>query len=381
MSLFGRSRSGPVIREQKAEMNWDTEDPFIFASHHSDDYPPGNRQQAPPLEEIKRRQLGNDFTKELGYRMYRGKVAPGFPLHPHWGYETVTICTEGYIDHFDSLGNQGRFGYGDMQWITAGGMYAHNEMYPLAFADRKNPHSVTQIMINLPLRMKKGPAEVSDVWAEDIPTAEGEGWKAWIYAGYMFGKTAEVPNKGSWAADPSHHVRIARFAAEPGASFSLEPIGSGTGRSIYCEKPVTVAGKSYIRETRLKLRPDTECTVENGSEKNEIWLLEGDPIGEKQRSWGPVVLGTDAEVREANNEIRRKMLSEWPWDYVNKTQPVATDRFIRYADGTEKRPKQKDPRELPPARPFTEEDIAREREIDAKQKKKERFADRWNEDD
>jgi redox-sensitive bicupin YhaK (pirin superfamily) len=382
MSIFGRYRdSGPVLREQKAEMHWDTEDPFIFASHHHDDYPKGNRQQAPPLEEIKRRQLGNDYSPMYGYRMYQGKVAPGFPAHPHWGYETVTICTEGYVDHYDSLGNQGRFGYGDVQWLTAGSLYAHDEMYPLAFADRGNPHSVTQIMINLPLAKKNTPVELNNVWAEDVPVEEDEGWKAWLYAGTFAGKTAVVPNKTSWAADPSHHVRIVRFTLEPGAEITLEAIGKQTGRNIYCEGPVSVGEKKFIPLTRLKLKPDTECTVKNGDKANEVWLLEGDPINEKQSSWGPVVLGTDAEVRHANNVVRKTMIDDWPWDFINKTQPVATDRFIRYADGTEKRPKQKDPRELPPARPFTEEDIAKEKAVDAKQKEKEKIADRWNEED
>ena len=140
--MFGRKRTGPVIKSQYLKLHWDTEDPFVFASHHTDDYPKGNAQQAPPLNEIGGRNLGRDYTKFFGFRMYHGKVVPGFPMHAHWGYETVTIPEKGFIDSFDSLGNQGRYGFGDVQWVSAGSMYLHNEMYPLAYDDRPNPSDI-----------------------------------------------------------------------------------------------------------------------------------------------------------------------------------------------------------------------------------------------
>lgn len=380
MGLFGRIRGdGPITREQQAEFHWDTEDPFMFASHHFDDYPEGNRQQAPPYEEIRHRTLGHDYRPQNGYRMYQGKVAPGFTLHTHWGYETITVCSEGYIDHFDSEGNQGRFGFGDVQWVTAGSRYSHCEMYPLAFADRRNPHLITQIMINLPLEQKNTPNEVRTIWSENIPAVNGEGYRARVICGEFGGKRAECASGRSWASDPAHHVLILQIAAEPGAEIVLPPSEAKTRNVYLTESGATVGGRQYRDGTRLKARPEAELHVTNGDRASEIWVLEGDPIGQRMSSYGPVVLGTDAEVRDANNVVRRDEVHTWPWDYVNKTQPVGTARFFRDADGAETRPTQEDPRELPHAVPFPP--VEKEEEKPVEEKRTVPDADEWNEDD
>lgn len=342
MGLFGRIRDGgPVLREMVADLHWDIDDPFIFASHHFDLYPVGNERQAPPKEEVDRKDLGNDYYKLFGYRLYTSKMTPGFQLHSHWGYETITLVPQGYVDHFDSLGNQGRYGYGDMQWITAGGRYHHCEMYPLVHQDRKNPQLVTQIMINLPLSEKDTSPEVHTVWKEDLTEFEENGCKFTLLAGTFAGRTATVPSKRSWAANPAHHVTILRVLMAPGTSFTLGKT-EAVNRNIYLtEGGATVAGKAYKPSTRLKLKPDCEVEIVMGDTESEVWLLEGDPIGEKQSRWGPVILGTDAEVRKAVNIIRQKEMDEWQWDFVNQKQPLGTERFYRSADGSESRPNSK----------------------------------------
>lgn len=346
MGFFSRRKDdGPVLKEQAAPLHWDTDDPFLFASHHFDPYPKGNELQAPPYEQVKKKDLGNDYYRIFGYRMYTGKVSPGFQLHAHWGYETITMASKGYVDHFDSLGNQGRYGYGDMQWISAGSRYHHCEMYPLAFQDRPNPQLITQIMINLPLKEKNTPVQVTTVWKEDLAEVKGEGWTATLLAGSLNGVTAEVPNKVSWAADPSHHVRIMRLDMSPGSVFVLEP-SEAVSRNIYItEEKASVAGKEYPAGTRLKMRSECPAEIRMGENGSEVWVLEGDPLGEKQSQWGPVVLGSDSEVRKANNEIREKETEDWQWDYVNQKQPLGTERFFRSADGTESRPRSKNPGE------------------------------------
>ena len=98
MAFFSRKPKGPFIKTSEMTMHWDAEDPFIFVSHHEDDYPHGNAQMAPPLQEISGRNLGRDYKKTFGFRMYNGKVVPGFPMHAHWGYETITLPQTGYVD-------------------------------------------------------------------------------------------------------------------------------------------------------------------------------------------------------------------------------------------------------------------------------------------
>src|SRR5690606_30521910 len=98
---------------------WPTLDPFLFCVHHHDAYPAGDARMGPATA-LAGRQLGHDFAGKDGWSMYHGEVVPGFPQHPHRGFETVTIVRRGLIDHSDSLGARARFGAGDVQWLTAG---------------------------------------------------------------------------------------------------------------------------------------------------------------------------------------------------------------------------------------------------------------------
>ena len=111
-----------------------TVDPFLFCVYHKDKYPSGNSAMEAP-------RVGNgmDFNPSAAYRMYHGEKIPGFPQHPHRGFETITATIEGLIDHADSVGNAGRYGMGDVQWMTAGGGVVHSEMFPLIHQEQDNP--------------------------------------------------------------------------------------------------------------------------------------------------------------------------------------------------------------------------------------------------
>ena len=111
-----------------------TPDPFLFCVYHVDDYPAdaSGKMEAPLAGN------GADFDPQNPYRMYHGDKVPGFPAHPHRGFETVTATVFGLIDHADSVGNAGRYGDGDVQWMTAGEGVVHGEMFPLVNSDRPN---------------------------------------------------------------------------------------------------------------------------------------------------------------------------------------------------------------------------------------------------
>src|ERR1044071_2618166 len=117
---------------------WVAADPFMFCAHHDDAYPAGDARMA-PVGSLAGRELGQDFAGKDGWRMYHGEVVPGFPGHPHRGFETVPIVRRGFIDHSDSLGAAARFGSGDTQWLTAGAGIVHSEMFPLLEKGRPNP--------------------------------------------------------------------------------------------------------------------------------------------------------------------------------------------------------------------------------------------------
>ncbi len=336
MGLFSSSKP---FRTVGLGMHWDTEDPFLFVSHHEDDYPRGNRQQAPPLAEISCRNLGRDYQLRLGFRMYHGKVVPGFPMHAHWGYETLTLPEKGYIDHYDTERIEGRFGFGDVQWVSASSKYEHCEMYPLVNQEERNPNDITQIMINLPLEMKNQGNSVSTVWSEDIPIVEGDGWSAKVLCGTFGGESAESPNPVSYARI-SNGVRIIRFVMGPGAVVRIDSAADWANRNLYfvSGKDAEVMGIGVQSYTRMKFTHKGEFEIVNGPEESVLWLLEGKPIGQKMSMFGPVVLEDLKEVRRALDEIRKNEFLEWPWDIIDKAQPLGTGRFIRYPDGSESRP-------------------------------------------
>ena len=129
----------PALQIEKLGFPWQTVDPFLFCVHHDDAYPRGQRAAwARP-----RRSPGATSARTSPARTAgactTATTVPGFPQHPHRGFETVTVVRRGLIDHSDSLGATARFGGGDVQWLTAGRGIVHAEMFPLLDAARAQP--------------------------------------------------------------------------------------------------------------------------------------------------------------------------------------------------------------------------------------------------
>src|SRR4249920_2860752 len=161
-----------VVETAPLGAQWPMIDPFLFCAHHDDAYPAGN-DVAGPAVSLDGRELGMDFEGLDGWRMYHGRDVPGFPNHPHRGFETVTYVRNGLIDHSDSLGAAARFGGGDVQWLTAGGGVVHSEMFPLLRRDAANPLELFQIWLNLPAKNKMAAAHFTMLWNEHIPRWQG----------------------------------------------------------------------------------------------------------------------------------------------------------------------------------------------------------------
>ncbi|MBU6503016.1 MAG: pirin family protein, partial [Burkholderiales bacterium] len=145
--------SSPIVQIKPLGFPWSTVDPFLFCAYHDDAYPRANGQMGPAAS-LAGRDIGQDFSRKDGWSMYHGSTVPGFPPHPHRGFETVTIVRRGLIDHSDSLGATARFGQGDVQWLTAGAGVVHSEMFPLLAQDQPNPLELFQIWLNLPAASK-----------------------------------------------------------------------------------------------------------------------------------------------------------------------------------------------------------------------------------
>ncbi|MCA9569904.1 MAG: pirin family protein, partial [Myxococcales bacterium] len=225
-----------------------TFDPFLFCVHHDDRYPKGNAQLGPDVS-LAGRNLGQDFTIKDGFRMYHGRVVPGFPRHPHRGFETVTLVRKGRIDHSDSLGARARFGGGDVQWMTAGNGIEHCEMFPMLHTDKGNHVELFQIWLNLPARSKRVAPHFKMLWGHTLPTVTvhddaDRPVEVACVAGGLAGGPIPAPPPASWAADPANEVVIATIRLGENATYTLPAASPGLNRALYAfvEGEVTVDG-------------------------------------------------------------------------------------------------------------------------------------------
>jgi redox-sensitive bicupin YhaK (pirin superfamily) len=331
----------PVIRITPLGFPWETPDPFLFCVHHEDAYPAGNAGLGPAAS-LAGRDLGRDFAGLDGWRMYHGETVPGFPAHPHRGFETVTVVRRGWVDHADSLGAAGRYSDGDTQWMTAGRGVQHAEMFPLLYADRDNPLELFQIWLNLPAAGKMAEPRYAMFWRESQPRfVSGDGGvTVEIIAGEVEGIHAPVPPPPSWAADPGHHVAIWVITLAPGAAWTLPVAGQGLNRSLYFHRGTSlrVAGREIAAGHGLALHADRETLLENGDGRADLLLLQGRPIAEPVAHYGPFVMNTREELEQAFADYRRTEFGGWPWPRLDPVHPPERGRFARYADGREEEP-------------------------------------------
>ena len=314
---------------------WPTLDPFLFCVHHDDAYPAGNDAMGPaaPLDG---RELGQDFAGKDGWRMYHGDTVPGFPQHPHRGFETVTIARSGLIDHSDSLGATARFGNGDVQWLTAGKGISHCEMFPLVEKDRPNPAELFQIWLNLPRVNKMVDPHFTMLWAPAIPRHVADGVEVTVCAGALGELIPPPPPPHSWAADPANDVAIWSIKLAPNASWTLPAARTATANRVlyfFRGKTAQIAGRKLENRTGVQLEPTVAVTIVNGPEEAELLLLQGKPIAEPVAQHGPFVMNTQQEIRQAFADYQRTRFGGWPWESDDPVHPRETGRFARHADG------------------------------------------------
>ena len=318
---------------------WQTYDPFLFCVYHQDAYPPGNDRLGPSAS-LSGRNIGMDFEGKDGWRMYHGRVVPGFPQHPHRGFETVTIMRQGYIDHSDSLGATARFGQGDVQWLTAGKGIVHCEMFPLLNPKGPNPAELFQIWLNLPSADKFVEPYFSMFWDKDIPRqtvqdANGRTTEILVVAGNLGSTKAPEPPPNSWAARATADVAIWTIKIAPEARWTLPPATPGTNRTLYSFQGGTVdlEGHSMPVNSLARLQPDAAVMIQNGKDAAEFLLLQGRPIGEPVVQYGPFVMNSRTEIQQAFEDYQKTGFGGWPWPADDPVFPRSQGRYARHSDG------------------------------------------------
>lgn len=322
---------------------WPGIDPFIFVAHHDDRYPRGDGAMAPVA--------GAD---PAGWNMYHGTTVPGFPVHPHRGFETITIVRRGIVDHADSTGAGARYGAGDVQWVTAGRGVNHSEMFPLLDEDSENPLELYQIWINLPGRSKLSEPEFKMLWHEDVPVlarrnGDGNGngsgeARVRVIAGRFGDAVAPAPPRESWAAEPRHDVNIWLIDLDAGAELTLPDLADGSQRVLYVHGPraaLDVAGQVVGDRTAWQQTSAGEVPL-RAEDRSVVLVLQGVPIGEPVAQHGPFVMTDEQELVESFAEYRRTGFGGWPWPSDGPVYDRDVGRFARYGDGRVEVPSTRD---------------------------------------
>jgi len=322
---------------------WRTQDPFLFCAYHNDDYPEGNSDMGLDFKHLQGRHIGQDFSRKDGWSMYHGSSKPGFPYHPHRGFETITINKQGVVDHSDSLGASGRFMGGDVQWMTAGKGIQHSEMFPMIHTDQNNTLEIFQIWLNLPKASKMVEPHFKMLWKEDIPEIHhtdnsDKTTTIQVISGQINDTTSLPSTPNSWAADSEHAVGVYTVKMEVGAIWTLPKTNSKANRSLffYQGDKIEIEEQSILNNSIINAKAGEDIMISNTGNSDAYYLiLEGVPIGEPVVQHGPFVMNTQEEIRETMKEYGRTQFGGWPWAEKEVAHSKQRGRFAKHSDGRE----------------------------------------------
>ena len=280
--------ANPIIQVSPLGSRWQTGGPLSVLRSPHRRLSTGNDQFGPAAS-LAGRAIGADFEGKDGWRMYHGDVVPGFPQHPHRGFETVTIVRTGYIDHSDSLGATARFGMGDVQWLTAGAGVVHSEMFPLLDPDARTRSSCFR---------SGSPAAATSWWSPTSRcsgTPPSRGWHT-DAQGRTCGdrdcrarwrRDAARAAAHSWAAREKP-TRDLVDCARDGATWTVPRRGAAHGAdAARVLRPRAARGRTpcRARPPSGERGPGLEIQAVDGPV--EILLLQGRPIAEPAAQDGP----------------------------------------------------------------------------------------------
>jgi len=218
----------------------------------------------------------------------------GVDEHPHRGFETVTIVYQGELEHRDSAGNSGRIGVGDVQWMTAASGLVHEEKHSKAFTEQGGTLEIIQLWVNLPAAHKMIAPRYQEILASDIPAVPiGSGHSyVRVIAGEFQGK------KGPANTFTPLDVLDVRLLAGESLDLALR---DGDNTAVYALKgKVRVNDSDTVTEAEIaRFDPTGDAIKLEALEDSTLLILSGTPINEPIASYGPFVMNTSEEIRQA----------------------------------------------------------------------------------
>jgi redox-sensitive bicupin YhaK (pirin superfamily) len=330
-----------ILRIEKLGFPWPTQNPFLFCVHHLDFYPRGNGNLGPDAL-LEGRNTGNDFVVKDGWRMYHGTKVPGFPAHPHRGFETVTFVLQGFVDHADSNGAAARYGEGDVQWMSAGSGLQHSEMFPLLNQNKENTLELFQIWLNLPAEKKQEKPAFKMMWRETIPSPvfysnNKKQTRVDIVAGQIGDFRAPEPVPASWAFSNENEVAIWQISMEENALWEIPVAQQKINRSLYFFEGDSIQiNKEKIAVNHfIELDSTQKIILHNENKPARLLLLQGKPIDEPVIQYGPFVMNSKMEIEQAFTDYKRTQFGGWPWPKQEQVHNKNLGRFVNTGDGRE----------------------------------------------
>jgi redox-sensitive bicupin YhaK (pirin superfamily) len=240
----------------------------------------------------------------------------GFPWHPHRGIETITYVLAGTVEHGDSMGNKGAIGAGDIQWMTAGRGIIHQEMPK---GDPQGRMHGFQLWGNLPASLKMTEPRYQEVKSADIPEiTDDDGTRVRIICGSFWGKSGPVYQI---AADPMYldvSLPAGRRRTLPVEMnrHAFAYVFGGAGKFCNASEPLTVPTEAVGwadtappadagNQTLVLFDPGDEVMVEAEDQGIRFLLVSGKPFGEPVAWYGPIVMNTQEQLRQAFDELKR----------------------------------------------------------------------------
>jgi quercetin 2,3-dioxygenase len=331
-----------IKQKFKLGFQWPTIEPFLFCVHHNDQYPKGTPEFGPESKHLRHRNIGEDFQPKDGFRMYHGDVVPGFPVHPHRGFETITIVRRGFVDHADSIGAAGRYGQGDVQWMTAGRGVQHSEMFPLLNQAGENPMELFQIWLNLPRAQKMSEPHFTMFWSEKIPQLQldNERVQLTVIAGTFKGTTPLAPPPQSWASQINSNVAIWLIKMKKNGQLQLPPASNETTRMVYFYEGQKLQIDHEIIEAQsgAEIAADQSLTLIAPDGDVEVLILQARSIGEAVVQHGPFVMNSKEEIMQTFREYEQTRFGGWPWPRADMVHGPNPERFAQFPDGRIEKP-------------------------------------------
>jgi redox-sensitive bicupin YhaK (pirin superfamily) len=226
-------------------------------------------------------------------------------------------------------------------------------MFPLLRTDQPNPLELFQIWLNLPADSKMVEPHFTMFWSQDMPRRSfvdeaGHATDVVCIAGDLpaSGEAGSAkplpPPPDSWASRPQSDLAIWTLRLAPGAQWVLPAaVGEGTRRKLYFFAGAQLGMDGHVVPvgSAVEVRAGAALVLTNGDEPAELLMLQGRPIGEPVAQYGPFVMNTEQELRQAFEDYRRTGFGGWPWPDAAPVHGDDADRFARHADGrTERHP-------------------------------------------